>query len=391
MTQYPLFVVSRDDWSLHRKGQIDQERHQEKVKEAIKNNLSDIVSEESIIMSNGKDKIKVPIRSIEQYKFRFSNKDEEQVGQGNGSSNVGDVIGQQGQEEGQGKEAGQAGDKPGEDIYEAEISIDELAELIFEDLQLPNLQSKPKGEQTTDHIEFTDIRKKGIMSNVDKKRTILESMKRQARNQAALSRIQIEEDDLRFKTWEIKEKPITNAVILAMMDTSASMGTFEKYIARSFYFWMVRFLRTNYQKVEIVFLAHDTNAKEVSEEQFFTRGESGGTKCSSVYKLANRIVNERYPPEYYNTYAFHFSDGDNWPDDNRELLTQLEAFIPKCNMTGYGEINPYHRTSTLLETVKKLEGPAFVTSIIRNKKEVYQALKTFFGDRMQGEKKDVAP
>src|SRR5204863_6512242 len=139
---------------------------------------------------------------------------------------------------------------------------------------------------------FTDIRRRGIMSNLDKKRTIMENIKRNAmRGEARLARLRSE--DLRFKTWEREIRFESNAVVLAMMDVSGSMGEFEKYIARSFYFWMVRFLRTKYDNVEIVFISHHTEAREVSEEQFFTQGESGGTVVSSAYQLALDIINAR--------------------------------------------------------------------------------------------------
>jgi uncharacterized protein len=189
-------------------------------------------------------------------------------------------------------------------------------------------------------------------------------------------------DDVRYKTWQVREKPVTNAVVLAMMDTSASMGTFEKYVARSFFFWMVRFLRTKHEQVEIVFLAHDIEAKEVTEEQFFHKGESGGTKCSSVYQLATEIIAERYAPEYYNTYAFHFSDGDNWYSDNELTLKYARQLIQSCNMTGYGEVNKRKSVSSLNNTLRKIEDPTFVRCMIHEKSDVYGALKTFFGDRM---------
>lgn len=114
-----------------------------------------------------------------------------------------------------------------------------------------------------------------MMSNIDKKRTLLENLRRNASsgNPGIHS---ISPDDLRYKTWDDITIPHSNAVIIAMMDTSGSMGTFEKYCARSFFFWMTRFLRRQYEKVDIVFLAHHTEAKEVSEHDFFTRGESGG-------------------------------------------------------------------------------------------------------------------
>ncbi|WP_307340518.1 DUF444 family protein [Caldalkalibacillus uzonensis] len=127
---------------------------------------------------------------------------------------------------------------------------------------------------------FHDIRKKGILGNLDKRRTIMESLKRNARQ--GRTDVQITEEDLRFKTWQEQMNPSSTAVVLAMMDTSGSMGTFEKYMARSFYFWMVRYLRRKYSQVKVVFIAHTTEAKEVTEDQFFTKVESGGTRCSAA-------------------------------------------------------------------------------------------------------------
>ncbi|MCL4440897.1 MAG: DUF444 family protein, partial [Firmicutes bacterium] len=134
------YVVSREDWSLHRKGEIDRQRHREKVRDAIKKNLADVVSEESIIMNDGNKIVKVPIRSLEEYHFRFDQGKRQHAGQGDGKSKVGDVLGSDPQQ-GAGKGKG-AGEEPGVDYYEADITIDELAELIFEDLGLPNLEQK---------------------------------------------------------------------------------------------------------------------------------------------------------------------------------------------------------------------------------------------------------
>lgn len=369
------FIVSKDDWSLHRKGYIDQQRHMEKVKEAIKKNLADIVAEESIIMSDGKKVIKVPIRSLEEYHFRYNQNKQKYVGQGDGKTKKGDVLGKDGST-GDGKGPG-AGSEPGVDYYETEITIDELAELIFEDLGLPNLKEKRQQELTTESFQFRDVRKKGVMSNIDKRRTLLESIKRQA--------IQGEEnhnitpDDLRFKTWDEDVRFQSNAVVIAMMDTSGSMGPFEKYIARSFFFWMVRFLRTKYQNVKIIFLAHHTAAKEVSENEFFTKGESGGTRCSSVYELALDIISKRYSPDDYNIYPFHFSDGDNLPSDNEKCLELVGKLLEVCNIFGYGEIEGlYYNSSSLKGVYRKINNPRFTSVLIKDKKGVYPALKTFF-------------
>ena len=341
--------VQRNDWSLQRKGIIDQERHKERIKEAIKKNLGSIVSNESIILSNGRRTVKVPMRALDEYKFRFDYRKRKHVGQGDGTK-VGDVIGRENQ---QGQASGQAGDSPGQDYYEAEVDIDEIAALIFEDLQLPFLEEKSKQAVQSKTTKFTEIRRTGVLSNLDKRRTILENIRRQARDKGHARLGPIKKEDLRFKTWEEEIKYESNAVVIAMMDVSGSMGEFKKYIARSFFFWMVRFLRTKYDNVKIVFISHHTEAKEVTEEQFFTQGESGGTVVSSAYRLALEIIAERYPPKDWNVYPFHFSDGDNYYSDNEDAVKLADKMIDICNLFGYGEIGEegmatYRRSSGAL-------------------------------------------
>ena len=217
------FSLQKEDWSLHRKGHQDQERHREKVKQAIKENLGDLISDESIIMSNGRQIIKIPIRSLEEYRFRYNFNKGHHAGTGDGESKVGDVIAQ-GKPEGQaakGSGKGQgAGDSPGTDYLEAEVSLEEIQAMLFEELELPNLAPKTPDRVTVENVEYKDVRKTGLMGNIDKKRTLLESIRRNQREQTG--RVQILPDDLRFKTWEDVRKPESSAVVLAMMDTSGS-------------------------------------------------------------------------------------------------------------------------------------------------------------------------
>lgn len=372
--------VSQADWSLHRKGHIDQQRHTDKIKEAIKENLHEIVSREDIILSDGKTVVKVPIRSLEQYKFRFDGQKGDRVGQGQGGTKVGDVIGRAGNQQGQGQ--GQAGDQPGVDYYEAEVNVDELAQLIFEDLGLPNLEEKKNQQLEADSVQFKDIRKAGILANLDKRRTIMENIKRNARKGEAKFG-DVRSEDLRFKTWDTEVRHESNAVVIAMMDVSGSMGEFEKYIARSFYFWMVRFLRTKYTNVEIVFISHHTEAKVVSEEEFFTKGESGGTRVSSAYQLALEVIDRKYNPSDWNIYPFHFSDGDNMFSDNRLCVEMVKTLLDKCNLFGYGQIKQgWYPAGTLMSVyTQEIEHEKFIAVTIEDREDVYPALRKFFAIR----------
>ncbi|MFN0112484.1 MAG: sporulation protein YhbH [Blastocatellia bacterium] len=380
--------VQRNDWSLQRKGIIDQDRHKERIKEAIRKNLGSIVSNESIILSNGRKTVKVPMRALDEYKFRFDFRKRKHVGQGNGKTKVGDVIGREDQQ-GQGQGSGQGGDSPGQDYYEAEVDIDDIAAMIFEDLQLPFLEDKAKRAVPSKTTRFTEIRRTGALSNLDKRRTILENIRRNAREKGQAKIGGFKKEDMRFKSWEDEIRHESNAVVIAMMDVSGSMGEFKKYIARSFFFWMVRFLRTKYDSVEIVFISHHTEAKEVNEEQFFTQGESGGTVVSSAYQLALDIIAERFPPRDWNVYPFHFSDGDNYYSDNEDAVKMADLLIETCNLFGYGEIGEegmatYRRSSGALLSIfnDRLKNQGrFIGVRIDDKEDVYPALKEFFGKR----------
>ncbi|MCL5957763.1 MAG: sporulation protein YhbH [Chloroflexi bacterium] len=373
--------LSKNDWSLHRKGPADQARHNEKVREAIKGNLSNIISQEAIITSDGNKIVKVPIRSLELPRFRYDFRKKNQVGQGEGESKPGDNVGQGQPGQGQGR---QAGDQPGIDYFEAEVTIEEIASLLFDEMGLPNLEQKQAAEVEAAGIKYNDIHKIGIMGNLDKRRTIMENIRRNALVNHDPTFQHVTRDDLRFRTWNPDVKRDTNAVVIAMRDVSASMGEFEKYITRSFYFWMVKFLRRKYNAVKIVFITHHTEAKEVDEETFFKLGESGGTKVSSAYKLALDVIEQRYDPQAWNIYPFHFSDGDNWGDGDNKLCVELvNKLISVCNIFGYGEIQESRHSSpsTLMSAFLSIQSDRFIPVTIADKADVYPALRKFFTPR----------
>ena len=373
------FSVNREDWSLYWKGEFDAKRHREKVRDAIRSRLPDIVTEESIILSSGQKIVRVPIRSLEEYRFRYDTGKMPYVGQGDGTTRVGDLVGSKrlaGKGEGAGQEAGI-------DYYEMEVTVDEIADVVFAELRLPHFQPRRKENVIAEAVEFSDIRKKGLFPNLDRKRTLLAVLRRNALN-GRPGFGQIRSEDLRFRTWDIRQRPQAGAAVIAMMDTSGSMGPFEKFIARSFFFWMMRFLRANYENVETVFLAHHTEARETTEEEFFRKGESGGTRCSSVYRLALDVIAERFQPRDYNVYAFHFSDGDNLTSDNELCVQLVRELLEVTNMVGYGEIEgPYYYTSTLKNVYKAIDHPRFISVTLRDKGDVYKALKTFFAGEEQ--------
>lgn len=368
-------IISNNDWSLYRKAYSDQERHKEKIKEAIAQKLPEIISEEAIITSDGQKTIKIPIRSLNEYKIRYSTEQKKYFGIGDGTLKEGDVIAEHKQSSDSKK--ARAGEEEGSDYYEAEIELTDIEDVLFKQLRLPNIKDKNTSFTTADKMIFNDIRKQGLIGNIDKKRTLLSALKRNAlRGKRAIA--PITEEDLRYKTWNIEKRPQANAVVIAMMDTSGSMGSFEKMIARSFFFWMKRFLELHYEFVTICYIAHHTKAKIVTEKEFFYKGEGGGTLCSSAYKKALQIIDEQYSPEQYNIYAFHFTDGDNLSSDYKTCLDMIEQLLQKINMFGYGEINPHHRYSTLMGTYRHITSNKFRHYILREKTDIYYTLRRFF-------------
>src|SRR5579871_1976873 len=376
----PQFSLSTDSWDLHRRAERDRQRHNEKVKEVIKKNLGDIISQQDIITAENGKIVKIPIRGLELPHIRYDNDDRERVGQGAGGSKPGDVIARGPQQEGQsaGKQAGQ---EPGVDFYDAELTIEELTALVFEDLHLPNLEDRGVKQIMTEHADFNSISKRGIASNLDRKRTLLEAYKRNARQ--GKPGWEVRNEDRRYKTWEMVQEPQRNAVVVAMRDVSGSMGEFEAYICRSFYFWMLRFLRKKYSSAEIVFITCHTEAKEVDEHAFFGLGDSGGTKMSEAYKLAMRIIDKRYNPREWNIYPFLFSDGYNWGD--AECVDLVKKMVEICNLVGYGEIaNDVWSQSPHFAPLGQAYQEAFASEKrvclvkINSKEDVWPALKKFF-------------
>ncbi|MDI3256400.1 MAG: DUF444 family protein, partial [Kyrpidia sp.] len=155
------------------------------------------------------------------------------------------------------------------------------------------------------------------------------------------------------------------------------------YMARCFYFWMVRFLRRKYRRVEIAFIAHHVEAREVTEEEFFSKGESGGTRCSSAYELALQLVEQRYPPATHNIYPFHFTDGDNLGSDNARCVELVERLLEYSSAMGYAEVISHGRESRLMDELRRIDAPDLRLFAIRDREDVYRALRSFFTQNRQ--------
>ncbi|HZC46451.1 MAG TPA: DUF444 family protein, partial [Candidatus Acidoferrum sp.] len=335
--------------------------------------------------------------------------------------------------DGTGKGDEQAGDRPGVDYYETDVTLEELIEIMFEDLELPNLERRAPREIQSDYSSRRKgYRKVGIRIRLDKRRTakmrVMRMLAADKRNDAearaleeskadrdldadadadegaldgdqpatlpgaaALQRVRrrypFHQNDLRYKHVEIDTKEESNAAVICIMDTSGSMDTMKKYLARSFFFLLYQFISTRYRNVEIVFIAHHTEASEVTEEEFFHKGESGGTFISSGYAKALEIIAARYHPSLWNLYAFHCSDGDNFDSDNPAALKDAEELAEICNLFGYGEIKPLgsrYYESSMLNVFRRIQAPNFHTVLIERKEDIWPSFKAFLAkDRVK--------
>ncbi len=372
----------------------DRMRHRQKIKDSIRDNIGDILAEESIIGRDRDKIIKVPIRSVKEYRFIYGD-NSPGVAQGDGEQKPGDVV-QQGDQDGKGQ-GGKGGDQPGVDAFETDITLEELIAIMFDDLELPELEKKALKEVVSeDARKRKGHRRAGIRPRLDKRATARNRARRwmSVRRSRELGpdgekpRFPFHEDDMRYYHIVPTTKEASNAVIFCIMDTSGSMGTVKKYLARSFYFLLYQFVRQKYSNVEVVFIAHHTEAKEVSEEDFFHKVESGGTYISSGYKKALEIIEDRYHPSLWNVYAFHCSDGDNFYSDNERALQAAGELCKVCNLFGYGEIKPSgsaYYSGSMLEVFGQIKAENFHMITIEKKEDLWEGFRSFLmKDRASG-------
>jgi sporulation protein YhbH len=377
----------------------DRARHRLKVRESIRENIADIIAEESIIGKDREKIIKVPIRGIREYKFIYG-ENTPGVGQGTGDSESGQVVGRAKQPGRAGED--KAGDQAGTDYYETDVTLEELIDIMFEDLELPDLERKALRQIEAYRLsKRKGYRAVGIRVRLDKRRTARERVRRKlarrrntalgptpagsasafgAATAAGPTRFPFHDDDLVYRHMVTDVKKESNAVVLCIMDTSGSMDTMKKYLARSFFFLLYQFICTKYRNVEIVFVAHHTEANEVTEDEFFHKGESGGTFISSGYNKALEIVQARYHPSLWNLYAFHCSDGDNFDSDNPAALRAAKDLAEVCNLFGYGEIKPLgsrYYESSMLNIFRRLDADNFQTVLIERKEDIWPSFKAF--------------
>lgn len=429
-----MSIVEHDDWDLSEKGKKDAERHHEKIDDAIRKNVRDVIAEESIITKKKGRKVKIPVRGLKDYRFVHGQNDGGAGGVGQGEGEAGDIIDQkQKQQDGEPGKPGK--DDRGMDVIEAEVDIDYLIDIMFEDLGLPYLEEKTRAHTIVPKgWKFEAVTKKGILPRLHKKRTMMAGIKRQIvyigeiqrktdcikedaqralrqcrgdvneaikiikENRLTETRagVKIEDDDLRYKQIEPDIELQSQAAVICMMDVSGSMTTDKKYLARSMLFWLTEFLKKVYDNVEIKFIVHTTEAYVVNEHDFFHKMESGGTQASTAFEKANWIIDTEYPPEEWNVYCVYISDGEDW--DPKVTVGRIKEMLQKnINMLSYVEIKldsdsgySFYDQTLIKEITNnwkfakrtdsgtefyKNDEKKFLLSIIKNRDHVFPALK----------------
>jgi hypothetical protein len=356
----------------------DHRRFRDIVRGRIKQEFKKYVTHGEMIGKREREFVKIPVPSIDLPRFKYGPKQSGGVGQGDGEP---------GQGEGEQKPGrGQAGDTPGEHVLEAEVSIDELADILGQELELPRIE--PRG----DHRLEASANKYTGRSTVgpDSLRHFKSSYKEALKRSLASGTYDPEDPyivpirrDLRFRSSRTAPKPKANAVVIYMMDVSGSMGDEQKEIVRLESFWINAWLRRNYRGLETRFIIHDATAREVDEKTFFATSESGGTLISSAYLLAQKIIETDYPPRDWNVYPFHFSDGDNWSGEDTRLCLKLltEYFLPKVNQFGYGQVESKYGSGQFMKDLEKAFGgdERLVVSRIESREQIVRSIKDFLG------------
>jgi len=280
------------------------------------------------------------------------------------------------EEEGGGSGASDGGE--GEDDFRFALSDEEFLDLFLEDLELPDLAKRQVlGVEETQPVR-AGYKSSGSPASLSVSRTMRNSLSRRtalgrprpqdvAAIEAEIARLEelggnedrvaeLREDlerkqkrmrlvpfidplDVRFRRYDQVPKPVARAVMFCLMDVSGSMDEHMKDLAKRFYSLLYLFLKRRYGRVDVVFIRHTHEAREVDEETFFHSRESGGTVVSTALEEMAKVIHDRYPANQWNIYGAQASDGDNLPMDNSTTINLLKsAILPLCQYYAYLEV-----------------------------------------------------
>lgn len=375
-----ITISAQTPWyDLFSRGSRDWLRHNQKVREAVQENLPNLVAGPDVITGSQDRTVQVPVRLLEHARFSLSNSNSHtQSNAGQGKGKPGDVL-RQAQPD-MGDDSGEGGNGEGEVKLMLEFKVDDIVDWLWEELQLPDLQPKRNTAVDDDEYVREGWDKHGARARLDRRRTVKEAIKRRATQE---NPVPFTNEDLRFKQLVLRRKPATNAVVIFALDVSASMTDAERKLAKSFFFFVLQGIRRRYGKVETRFIAHTTQAWEFAESEFFNVSGTGGTGASTAFKLALEMVEAEYDPSRYNSYLFYASDGENFTEDRPAAMDYLGRLGKLVNFIGYVETVPGSPRST--ETEMKMlcseierSGAPVGSSILSRHDDVWKAIRKFF-------------
>ena len=371
------------------KSTVNRSRFIRRYKTQLKRSVADAVNKRSITDMNSGETVGIPSKDISEPVFHQGpGGTRDVVHPGNKEFMSGDRIPRPEGGGGGGSGQGSAGNSgQGEDEFVFELSREEFMDLLFDDLELPNLVRN----QLMGTTEFKPVRagytSDGNPSNIDVVRSLKGAVARRtalgAPHRARIRELEEEIDvlvtagvaeddvriqemreeidrlktriaalpfidtfDLRYQAFTQQPEPTSKAVMLCIMDVSGSMDQMRKNLAKRFFILLYLFLQRNYEKIDVVFIRHHTIAQEVDEQEFFYSRETGGTVVSSALNLAYEVLSERYDSSVWNIYCAQASDGDNWDSDSticRQLLS--DRLMPLMRYYAYVEITPRQHQS----------------------------------------------
>ncbi|CAM3559330.1 hypothetical protein VA7868_01010 [Vibrio aerogenes CECT 7868] len=405
------------------KSAVNRQRFLRRHKQQIKESIADAVNRRSITNTESGEDISIPSRDIKEPVFHQGKGGlKERVHPGNDQFITGDKIDRP-QGGGSGGGAGQgdaSADGEGSDDFVFQISKDEYLDILFDDLALPNLKKRQVNKITEWKTHRAGFQTAGVPANISVVRSLQQSLARRTAMtagkkrllhelEAELLRIKQEEPaqpleenrlehdigelkkkiknvpfidtfDLRYKNYEKRPIPSSQAVMFCLMDVSGSMDQATKDIAKRFYVLLYLFLTRTYKNVEVIFIRHHTQAKEVDEHEFFYSQETGGTIVSSALKLMHEIIEKRYPINQWNIYAAQASDGDNWADDSPKCHSILSKnLLPYCQYYAYIEITRRSHQTLWHEYEKLLpESENFAMKNIQSVDDIFPVFRELF-------------
>lgn len=333
---------------MPRRIEEDHKDFRDVVSGRIRKALKKFIKSGQITRHRGKNgKINITIPRIDIPHIVFGNNED---GAGRGPGKEGDVIGRD-PEPGKGNQAGQ---DSAEGIT-ISLDLEEVLKFMQDELALPNL--KPKPNETFEEIKYkyNNISLTGPESLRHTRRTLMQTLKRQAAEGTLNDLRQVPglkdpvrvlqpiNEDKRYRQYKEIRIPSSNALIIYARDGSGSMDAQKCEIVSDMAWWIDVWIRRFYDRVDRLYVWHDTLAMEVDEEKFYKYRFGGGTTCSSALKFITKQFENRYPPEKWNVYVFYFSDGENWGEDNETFIETLKNEFPPhvVNFTGITQILAY--------------------------------------------------